>query len=89
MSSSAHAIEYKSFFSIGQHSRTRCKRSDDYGALITVVLGTPLAAGGRAVVGSPAIMAVAKHGGVAGAPNRQKRFGASYRIACMGNISIT
>ena len=54
MSSSAHAIEYKSFFSIGQDSRTRSKRSDDYVALITVALGTPLAAGGRAAAGSPA-----------------------------------
>jgi len=80
MSSSAHAIEYKSFFSIGQDSRTRSKRSDDYVALITVALGTPLAAGGRAAAGSPANggkMMVARVAGArmrcAKAPNRQTK----------------
>ena len=86
MSSSAHAIEYKSFFSIGQDSRTRSKRSDDYVALITVALGTPLAAGGRAAAGSPANggkMMVARvagggcanamHQSAAKAPNRQTK----------------
>ena len=75
MSSSAHAVEYKSFFSIGQDSGTRSKRSDDYVALMTVALGTPLAAGGRAAAaGSPANggkMVVARGARVAGAPNRQ------------------
>ena len=59
-------------FPLGRTAERAAKEAMTYVALITVALGTPLAAGGRAAAGSPAnggkmmVMAL-----VAGAPNRQ------------------